>query len=98
MFFSAGLQGEGNCFSGNNFPLGCCVLFLLLLFFFVVIFTMHDLLHYEKALCQRHQNGSSTCEQMDKRLDDTVKKRDVDKGLGLATNLCLAALWVATQI
>lgn len=28
----AGLQGEGNCFSGNNFPLGCCVLFFLLLF------------------------------------------------------------------
>lgn len=65
---------------------------------FFVIFTMHDLLHYEKALGQRHQNGSSTCEQMDKRLDDTVKKRDVDKGLGLATNLCPAALWVATQI
>lgn len=64
---------------------GIIFLWAVVFCFFFVIFTMH-------------QNGSLTCEQMDKRLDDTVEKRDVDKGLGLATNLCPAALWVATQI
>lgn len=59
---------------------------------------MYDLLHIEKTLLHWHQNGSLTCDQMDKRLSGTVKKRDVDKGFGLAINLCLVALWLATQI
>lgn len=40
------------------------------------------------CIMRKHcDNGCSTLKQMDKRLDNTVKKRDVDTGLALATNL-----------